>query len=163
MKVTRVLEITASEFFNAVFDEIIAEIKKVDNKDISRDAFKKGFKYTHKSEDVYARMDFEVIDYKKNEYYKSKKESIRAVTTVTYEVKPCERGISVTFTQEQTVKGTTPKPKKETFFSKIGDTVNLGRMTDKLYGFQRAVINEKEGMIEKQTGNLFIPNTRKSK
>ena len=57
----------------------------------------------------------------------------------------------------------TPKPNKETFFSKSGDTVNLGRMTDKLYGFQRAVINEKEGMIEKQTGNLFIPNTRKSK
>lgn len=159
MKVTRNLEITASEFFNAVFDELIQEIEKFDNQKISKDSLKTGFHYHHKGEDVYSKIDFEIVEYQEETFYKSVRSSVRGTTSISYEVIPTENGISVTFTQETDEHQTQRKlPKLVALFA---EGFAYGRMTDKLYDYQKKVINEKEGFVEKNYGTPLLPTIRK--
>lgn len=161
MKVIRNLEITATEFFNAVFDELIEEIEKTDKKKFERTDFKTGFQYVHSAEDVYSRVEFEIVDYQEGSFYKCKRTSINGTTTISYEVVPIETGITVTFIQEAADQKETKKAAK--LFSLFGEANALGRMTDKLYSIQRRVINEKEGFVERKSNNPFIPDIRKQK
>lgn len=161
MKVIRNLEITAEEFFHAVLDELIEEIEKTDKKRFERSDFKTGFQYVHCAEDAYKRVDFEIVDYQEGSFYKCERTTINGVSTLSYEVTPTETGISVTFFQETVFRKEGKKPNK--IVSIIGEINSLGRMTDKLYAIQRRVINEKEGMVESKSNNVFLPDIRKAK
>lgn len=161
MKVIRNLEITAEEFFNAVFDELIEDIEKADKKKFERTDFKKGFQYVRCAEDAYSRVDFEIVDYQEGSFYKCKRTSINGTTSLSYEVTPIEKGISVTFIQEIVPRVEGKKPNK--LLALFSEANNLGRMTDKLYAIARRVTNEKEGFVEKTSNNPFIPNIRKQK
>lgn len=161
MKVTRNLQISAKEFFNAVFDELYEEITKISTQKISRDSLKTGFHYIYKSEDAYQRIDFKIVEYKEDTFYKSVRTSLQGTVSITYEVAPTEDGITVTFSQETDERESlSKKPKLFTMFS---DAYILGRMTDKLYGFQKNIINEKEGYTEKDFGSPLMPTIRRKK
>lgn len=162
MKVIRNLEITAAEFFHAVFDELIEEIEKTDKKKFSREDFKKGFQYVHCAEDAYSRVDFEIADYQEGSFYKSVRTSINGTAVISYEAVPNERGITVTFIQEITQRKENSKPPFK-LFALFAEANTLGRMTDKLYGLQRRVINEKEGFVERKSNNPLMPDIRKRK
>lgn len=159
MKVIRNLEITAEEFFNTIFDELIEEIFKMDKKKFERSDFKTGFQYVHSAENPYTRADYEIVEYQEDKFYKCMRTTINGVTTLSYEVEPTETGISVTFIQENVLRKENKKQIK--LFALISEISNLGRMTDKLYAIQRRVQNEKEGFIEKKSNNPFVPDIRK--
>lgn len=161
MKVIRNLEITAEEFFNAVFDELIEEIEKTDKTKFERTDFKTGFQFVHCAEDVYSRVDFEIVEYQEGSFYKCKRTSINGTATLSYEVTPIENGITVTFNQDIVQRKESKKPIK--LVAMIGEVNALGRMTDKLYSFQRRVINEKEGFVERKSNNPLFPDIRKQK
>lgn len=161
MKVIRNLEITAEEFFHAVFDELIEEIEKSDKKKFQRTDFKKGFQYVHCAEDAYSRADFEIVDYQEGNFYKCTRTTINGTSTLSYEVTPNETGITVTFIQENVLRKEGKKPNK--LFALFSEASTLGRMTDKLYALQRRVMNEKEGFVEKKSNNPFIPDILKQK
>lgn len=159
MKVTRTLEITATEFFNTVFEELVQEIEKVGHQKISKDSLKTGFRYHHNGKDVYSNIDFEIVEYQEEKFYKSVRTSIQGTTCISYEVSPAEHGISVTFSQESDEHVQAKKQPK--FIAMFGEAYMLGRMTDKLYEYQKKVINEKEGFIEKNYGTPLLPTIRK--
>jgi len=161
MKVIRNLEITAEEFFNAVFDELIEQIEKTDKKKFERSDFKKGFQYVHCAEDAYKRADFEIVDYQEGNFYKCTRKTINGISSLSYEVTPTETGICVAFTQENTLRK--EDKKKNKIFALISEVNSLGRMTDKLYDLQRRVINEKEGFVERKSNNPLFPDIRTKK
>lgn len=161
MKVTRNLEITAKEFFDAVFEELIQEIEKIDNQKISKESLKTGFRYHHQGKDVYSKIDFEIVEYEEEKFYKSVRTSINGTSCISYEVVPFENGITVTFSQESDEHQ--PRKKQPKLLAMFSEGYLLGRMTDKLYGFQKKVINEKEGFVEKDYGTPLLPTIRKKK
>lgn len=161
MKVIRNLQITPTEFFNTVFDELIEEIEKTDKRTFSRSDFKKGFKYVHCAEDMYARVDFEIVDYQEESFYKCLRTSVNGTSTLSYEVVSNETGITVTF--EQDIKNREEGKKPPKLFALFSEANALGRMTDKLYAIQNRVLNAKEGFVEQKSNSPFIPDIKRMK
>ena len=161
MKVIRNLQITATEFFDAVFDEIIQEIEGLDKTKISKDSLKTGFHYVHTGKTAYDKVEFKIVEYQEEQFYKCVRSSIRGITTLSYEVVSKEDGITVTFIHDTDIPGAQAKKKGlSTFFT---EGYMLGRMTDKLYSYQNKVMDKKEGYITKEYGNPLIPTIRRKK
>ena len=157
MKVIRDLEITASEFFGAVFAELTAEIKANGGDIVGPEAMTTGFIQVYCPEDPALKVIFEIVEYQEDKLYKAVRTSAGVTSSLTYEVVPKEGGITVTFTFDN------GEPPKKGFLAKFSEAIYYSRMADKLYNYQRAVINEKEGFIEKRSGTPFFPDIRKSK
>ncbi|MBR3840988.1 MAG: DUF3284 domain-containing protein [Erysipelotrichales bacterium] len=159
MEITRNLEITASEFFDCLFQNTVDEIAKESKKEISTDSIKKGFKFVHQGKDAYSRITFEVVDYQKDEYYKAKRTSFGGSVTVSYKVVPNDKGITVTL-QQNVIQSGKPVEYKG-IFGKFSEMLYLGRMSDNLYDIQKKVINTKEGYVEpKLMQPLFKPKKK---
>ena len=157
MNVTRDLQITASEFFGVVFAELAAEIKAAGYDAVEPEALTAGFTQVYAPENPALKATFEIVEYQEDKLYKAVRTSAGGTTTLTYEVTPKDEGITVSFTYENSA------PKKKGLFSAFSDAIFLGRMTDKLYGIQRTVINEKEGFEEHKSKSPLFPDIRKSK
>lgn len=157
MKVIRDLEITASEFFGAVFAELAAEIKANGGDAAAPEAMVTGFTQVYHPEDPALKVTFEIVEYQEDKLYKAVRTSAGTTSSLVYEVTPKEGGITVAFTFDN------GEPQKKGFLAKFSEAVYLSRMADKLYNFQRSVINEKEGFVEKRSGTPFFPDIRKSK
>lgn len=161
MKVTRNLQITASEFFGVVFDEVVQEIEHLDKTKISKDSLKSGFHYVYHGKTAYDKVEFKIVEYQEEQFYKCVRSSIQGTTTFTYEVVPNDKGITVTFSQE--TEEDKPAAKKKGFLALFGEGYLLGRMTDKLYGYQNKVMDEKEGYVTKNYGSPLLPTVRRKK
>ena len=159
MKVIRNLEISAGEFFGVVFEELAKEIRSVDKADVRVSDLHEGFQYIAHAEDPALKVIFEVVAYQEDKHYKSVCTSANGTITVIYDVVPCEKGISVSFTYENT---TPAGQKKKGIFGAFSEILFLSRMTDRLYDIQRTVVNRKEGFTEWKSGSPLFPNIRKS-
>ena len=157
MKVIRDLQITASEFFGVVFTELAAEVKAAGGDAVAPEALTTGFTQVYCPEDPALKVTFEIVEYQEDKLYKAARTSAGGTATITYEVTPKEGGITVAFTYEN------GQPKKKGLFAAFHDTIFLSRMTDKLYGIQRTVINEKEGFVERKSNSPLFPDIRTSK
>ena len=159
MEITRNLEITASEFFDCLFQNTIDDIAKEYKKEVSKESIKKGFKFVHQGESPYSRVTYEVVDYQENTYYKAKRTSTGGTIVVSYKVDPIETGIAVTLNQ-QIIQAGKPVEYKG-LFGKFTEMLYLGRMSDNLYNIQKKVINIKEGNVEpKMIKPLFSPKKK---
>ena len=161
MKVTRNLQITATEFFDAVFDEIIQEIERLEKTKISKNSLKSGFHYVYTGKTAYDKVEFKIVEYQEEHFYKCVRSSIQGTTTLIYEVVSNEDGITVTFSQESDIAGTPTK--KKSLVSFFTEGYMLGRMTDKLYNYQNKIRDEKEGYIVKDYGSPLLPTIRRKK
>lgn len=160
MKVIRNLEISASEFFSVVLEELVKEIKSVGKAEVRPSDIHEGFQYTAHAEDPALKVTFEVVAYQEDKHYKSVCTSANGAITVIYDVVPNEKGISVAFTYENS----TPAGKsKKGLFGAFSEIMFLSRMTDRLYGIQRTVINRNEGFTEYKSNFPLFPDIRKSK
>lgn len=159
MKVIRDLEISASEFFGVVLEELAAEVKNLSENECTPADLREGYTYVHNSNDVATKVVFEIVEYQEDKLYKAVRSSAEGDLTVTYEVVPNEKGITVTFTYENT---TPAGQKKKGIFGAFSQIIFLSRMTDKLFDIQRTVINRKEGFTEHKSGTPLLPNIRKS-
>lgn len=157
MKVIRDLEITASDFFGAVFSELAAEIKANSGDIVDPEAMTTGFTQVYCPEDPALKVVFEIVEYQEDKLYKAVRTSAGVTSSLTYEVTPKENGITVIFTFDN------GEPPKKGFLAKFSEAIYYSRMADKLYNYQRTVINEKEGFIEKRSSTPFFPDIRKSK
>lgn len=159
MKVIRNLEISASEFFSAVLEELVKEIKSVEKADVRPADICEGFQYVAHAEDPALKVSFEVVVFEEDKCYKSVCTSVNGTVTVSYDVVPNENGITVTFTYDNT----TPAGKqRKGIAGAISELLFLSRMTDRLYGIQRTVINQKEGFTEYKSKSPLFPTIRKS-
>lgn len=159
MKVIRNLEISASEFFGVVLEELAAEIKSMSGKECTAAELQQGYTYIHNPEDVKLRVVFEIVEYQEDRLYKAVRSSAEGDLTVIYDVVPCDTGITVTFTYENT---TPAGQQKKGIFGAFSQIIFLSRMTDKLFDIQRTIINRKEGFTERKSGTPLFPNIRKS-
>ena len=160
MKVIRDLEISASEFFGVVLEEQAAEIKSLSGNECTSADLQQGYTYIHNPDDVATKVVFEIVEYQEDKLYKGVRSSAEGDLTLVYEVVPNDKGITVTFTYENT---TPAGQQKKGIFGLFTQTIFLSRMTDKLYDIQRTVINRKEGFTEWKSGSPLFPNIRKSK
>lgn len=160
MKVIRNLEISAAEFFGVVLEELAAEIKSLSGQECTTADFQQGYTYTHKPEDPALKVVFQIVEYQEDKFYKAVRSSPEGDLTIIYDVVPNSKGITVTFTYENSTPAGQPK---KGFMGAFSQTIYLSRMTDKLYDIQRTVINQKEGFTEKKFNNPLMPNIRKSK
>ena len=160
MKVIRDLEITAGEFFGVVFDELAAEIKSLSGTECAAADLHEGYTYIHNPEDAATKVVFEIVEYQEEKLYKAVRTSAEGDLTIIYDVVPKEKGITVSFTYDNT---TPAGQQKKGFFGAFSQIIFLSRMTDKLFSIQRTVINRKEGFTEWKSGTPLFPNIRKSK
>lgn len=161
MKVIRNLEITAAEFFGAVFEELTAQIGAADKTVPAPTAFQTGFTYVYNPEDPALKITFEIVEYQEDKFYKAVRTSSTGTITMIYEVVPNDKGITVSFSYDNDAE--TRSGKRSRLFAAFSEMLFLGRMTDRLYGLQRNVINKKEGFTEKKSNSPFLPDIRKSK
>lgn len=157
MKVTRNLQITASEFFGVVFKELAEEIENATKEKVDPAAFHSGYTCTYSGKDPATKLTFKIVEYREDTFYKAVRTSASVTATITYDVVPAEAGIAVTFEYSD------GSPKKKGIFGMFFEALYLGRMTDKLYAIQRSVINEKEGFTQRNSNSPFVPEIRKSK
>ena len=160
MKVIRNLEISASEFFGVVLEELVKEIKSVDKADVRVSDICEGFRYTAHAEDPALKVCFEVVAYQEDKHYKSVCSSAAGTITVSYDAVPTEKGISVTFDYENT---TPSGQKKKGIFGAFSEIIFLSRMTDRLYDIQRTVINRRDGFTEWKSPSPLFPSIRRAK
>ena len=147
--------------FDAVFDEIIQEIERLEKTKISKNSLKSGFHYVYTGKTAYDKIEFKIVEYQEGHFYKCVRSSIQGTTTFTYEVVPAENGITVTFSQEN--ENESPNSKKKGLFGLFAEGYLLGRMTDKLYGYQNKILDAKEGYIVKDYGNPLLPTIKRQK
>lgn len=159
MKVIRELEISAGEFFGVVLDELAAEVKNLSGNDCTTADLHQGYTYIHNPDDVATKVVFEIVEYREDELYKAVRSSAEGDLTIMYEVVPNSKGITVTFTYENTTPAGRPK---KGIFGAFSQIIFLSRMTDKLFDIQRTVVNRKEGFTEWKSGTPLFPNIRKS-
>lgn len=160
MKVIRNLEISASEFFGVVLEELAAEIKNLSGNDCAPADLHQGYIYIHNPDNVATKVVFEIAEYQEDKLYKAVRSSAEGDLTIIYDVVPNDKGITVTFTYENT----TPAGRtKKGLFGAFSQMIFLSRMTDKLFDIQQTVINRKEGFTEWKSGSPLLPNIRKSK
>ena len=159
MKVIRDLEISASEFFGVVLEELAAEVKSLSGKECTTADLHQGYTYVQNPDDSATRVVFKIVEYQEEKLYKAVRSSAEGDLTIIYDAVPNDKGVTVTFTYENT----TPSGlKKKGIFGAFSQIVFLGRMTDKLYDIQRTVINRREGFTEWKSGTPLFPNIRKS-
>ena len=159
MKVIRDLEITASEFFGVVLEELAAEIRSLSGTECTAADLHEGYTYIHNPDDVSTKVVFEIVEYQEDRLYKAVRASAEGELIMTYDVVPNDKGITVTFTYENT---TPAGQQKKGIFGAFSQIIFLSRMTDKLFDIQRTVINRKEGFTERKSGTPLFPNIRKS-
>lgn len=159
MKVIRDLEISASEFFGVVLEELAAEIKSLSGNECTSADLQQGYTYIHNPDDVATKVVFEIVEYREEKLYKAVRSSAEGDLTMIYDVTPNDKGITVAFTYENT---TPAGQHKKGIFGIFTQTIFLSRMTDKLFDIQRTVINRKEGFTERKSANPLFPSIRKS-
>lgn len=159
MKIIRNLEITASEFFGVVLEELAAEIKSLSGSDCDPTDFQQGYTYVHMPDDPALKVVFTIVEYQEEKLYKAVRTSAEGDLTITYHVVSNDKDITVTFDYENTTPAGQPKKGLLGMFSQ---TIFLSRMTDKLYDIQRTVINRKEGFTEHKSNNPLFPSIRRS-
>lgn len=159
MKVIRNLEISSGEFFGVVLEELAAEIKSMSGSDCPVDSLQEGFSYIHSPDDAALKVVFQIVEYREDRLYKAVRSSAEGDLTIVYDVVPDDKGITVTFTYENT---TPAGQQKKGIFGAFSQIIFLSRMTDKLFDIQRTVINRKEGFTERKSGTPLFPNIRKS-
>lgn len=159
MKVIRNLEISAGEFFSVVLEELAAEVKSMSGKDCAIADLCTGYTYIHNPDDAATKVVFEIVEYQEEKLYKAVRSAASGDLSITYDVTPCENGISVAFTYENTTPAGRPRKGIFGIFSQV---IFLSRMTDKLFDIQRTVVNRKEGFTEWKSGTPLFPNIRKS-
>ena len=159
MKVIRNLEISAGEFFGVVLEELAAEIKSLSGAECTAADLHAGYVYIHNPDDVATKVVFEIVEYQEEKLYKAVRTAAEGDLTMIYDVVPNDKGITVSFTYENT----TPAGKaKKGLFGAFSQIIFLSRMTDKLYDIQRTIINRREGFTEWKSGTPLFPNIRKS-
>lgn len=160
MKVIRNLEISAGEFFSVVLEELAAEVKSMSGKDCPVADLCTGYTYIHNPDDAATKVVFEIVEYQEDKLYKAVRTAANGDLSITYDVTPCENGISVAFTYENTTPAGRPK---KGIFGAFSQIIFLSRMTDKLFDIQRTVVNRKEGFTEWKSGTPLFPNIRRAK
>lgn len=159
MTVIRNLEISASEFFSVVLEQLAEEIKSLSGIQCTAADLHEGYTYVHNAGDVATKVVFEIVEYQEDRLYKAVRTAAEGDLTVIYDVVPTDTGITVSFTYENTTPAGQPK---KGLFGAFSQIIFLSRMTDKLFDIQRTIINRREGFTEWKSPTPLFPNIRKS-
>lgn len=97
MQYTKVLNVTPVEFFDAIQESIIDDVKQATNKKIHK--IESGFQYSKKFGKE--KMNVKIEVFKRNCEYKARMKTSHMEAVTSYMVKECEDGKSeVTYTEE---------------------------------------------------------------
>ena len=145
MKLTRILKITQKEFYDFLENDLLSNIYQCTNEKLSVKDIKKGLKYTKHDRDAFTRIFISILDYKRDEFYKSEIKSITDTITISFQTEVVDDGLKVIFNQY--IEGFENK-KHNKLMRLFSEGVYYGRMTDTLYDIQKKIINNREGILE---------------
>ena len=69
MKIIRELQVTSDEFYDFLESEFLNQINQADNQTKKIDRLKKGLRYSKLSDNIYTKIDYEILDYRRHETY----------------------------------------------------------------------------------------------
>jgi hypothetical protein len=144
MKLTRVLKITEKEFYDFLEKDLLSNIYQCTNNKLSVKDIKKGLRYTKNAEDTLTRVEISILDYKRDEFYKSQVKSFADTIIISFETEVVDEGLKIIFNQyiESFEVG-----KHNKLMKLFSEAVYYGRMTDKLYDIQKNIIKNREGIL----------------
>jgi hypothetical protein len=145
MKLTRILKITETDFYDFLENDLLSNIYQCMSKELSAEDIKKGLKYSKYDYDAQTRIDISILEYKRGEFYKSEIKSFLDTITISYETEVVDDGLKVTFNQHIE---SFEKEKHNKLMRMFSEAVYYGRMTDTLYDIQKKIANIKEGIVE---------------
>lgn len=144
MKLTRVLKITEKEFYDFLEKDLLSNIYQCTNNKLSVKDIKKGLRYTKNAEDTLTRIEIYILDYKRDEFYKSQIKSFADTIIISFETEVVDEGLKIIFNQyiESFEVG-----KHNKLMKLFSEAVYYGRMTDKLYDIQKNIMKNREGIL----------------
>ena len=133
MKIIRELQVTSDEFYDFLESEFLNQINQADNQTKKIDRLKKGLRYSKLSDNIYTKIDYEILDYRRHETYVIQISSHSEKTITSYKTKPCAKGLEVTLEQEQ---NKLTKNSKSKLIKWMGELLYFGRLSENLYKIQ---------------------------
>jgi len=133
MKIIRELQVTSDEFYDFLESEFLNQINQADNQTKKIDRLKKGLRYSKLSDNIYTKIDYEILDYRRHETYVIQISSHSEKTITSYKTKPCSKGLEVTLEQEQ---NKLTKNSKSKIIKWMGELLYFGRLSENLYKIQ---------------------------
>lgn len=145
MKLTRVLKVTETEFYDFLETDLLSNIYQCTGKNLSVKDIKKGLKFSKNGQDALARIDISILDYEKGSIYKSKSKSLTDTIIISFETEVIDDGLKVIFNQHLE---NFESKKHNRLIRLFSEGVYLGRMTDTLYDIQNKIIKKRKESLE---------------
>ena len=136
MKLTRILKITEKDFYDFLENDLISNIYKFTNKEVSKIDIKKGLKYTKYDNNAHIKLDISILEYERGKIFKSMTKSLFDTITISFETETVDNGLKIIFNQDiESFK----KEKHNKFMRLFSEAVYYGRMSDTLYDIQKKI------------------------
>lgn len=133
MKLIRELQVTSDEFYDFLESDFLAQINESDSRIKPIVSLKKGLRYSKLSDNIYTKVDYEVLEYRRHESYIIQISSHSETVKTSYKTKPTAEGIEVTLEQEQ---NKLTKKAKNRVIKWLGELLYFGRLSENLYKIQ---------------------------
>ena len=140
MKIIRELRVTLDEFYDFLESEFLSHINASGQQDRRVKKVKKGLHYTTAPEDIYTKIDYEILEYHRGERYVIQISSFTDKATTSYTTKATANGIEVTLEQE---KAKINQPSKHKWFQGLSDFLYFGRLSEKLFKIEETIIKQR--------------------
>ena len=138
MKLTRILKITETDFYDFLENDLISNIYKFTNKEVSAIDIKKGLKYTKYNDNAHIKLDISILEYERGKIFRSMTKSLFDKITISFETEVVKEGLKVIFNQNIE---SFENEKHNKFMRLFSEAVYYGRMSDTLYSIQKKIIS----------------------
>lgn len=147
MKITRILEVSDTEFYDYLEQELLLDIHQCTQKCYKKKDIRKGLKYGKYTQDVHARVDITIREYQRGTLYQSNIQSFSDSITITYRTCMVPEGLQVIL--EEHIESYESQP--HSFLGRnFYELVYLRRMNATLYDLEHAIICQREGIPVKK-------------
>ena len=143
MKITRILKVSETEFYDYLEQELLLDIQNSMKKNYDKKDIRKGLKYSKYTQDVHAQVDITIKEYKRGFLYQSAIQTLSDSITITYQTSGTTEGLQVTL--EEHIQSYEARP--HGFLGRaFYELVYLRRMNETLYELEHAIICQREGL-----------------
>lgn len=143
MKITRILKVSETEFYDHLEQELLSDIRQCAQKTYEKKDIRKGFKYSKYTQDVHAQVTITILEYKRGCLYQSKVQTLSDSITITYQTSQMPEGLQVIL--EEHIQSYESQPHSflgRTFY----ELIYLRRMNETLYDLEHTITCRREGI-----------------
>lgn len=157
MKITRILKVSETEFYDHLELELLSDIHQCTHKTYEKKDIRKGLKYSKYTQDVHAQVTITISEYKRGSLYQSRVQTLSDSITITYQTSHVPEGLQVVL--EEHIQSYESQP--HSFLARaFYELIYLRRMNETLYDLEHTITCQREGIpIKKRnsaSGDPFL-------